>query len=90
MAEAINSSHDPFGPLNRARDQRFCPGTRARFVKVFGVFQMPCDKNAGHNGQDSLATFVHWAIVAYSPFVRLQMTGRNAVQRKDLPEAAFV
>ncbi len=33
--------HDSLGPLNRARNQRFCPGTRARFVEVFGVFQVP-------------------------------------------------
>ena len=54
----VNFPHDLLCPLNRRRNQRFCPRTRLGIKQVFSGFQVTCDQDASDNPDDSFAAFV--------------------------------
>jgi hypothetical protein len=59
LIEPVDPPHYPLCPLDCARDKRFSPGAGARVMQVFRVLEVPSDKYAGYDRQNSFASFFH-------------------------------
>ena len=72
MMQAVDPTHDPLRPLDRTRNQRFCPGAWAGFVQSSGFFRWRATRMPATIAKTRLRPSSMEAIIAYSLFVRLR------------------